>query len=49
MKNKKNSNDKSAVYRTHGLGKITAPTPLPASEPRGSKISGKGDLRGGRA
>ena len=48
MKNRKEINDKSSVYRTNGLGKITAPTALSPNEPKGVKITGKGDLRGGR-
>jgi hypothetical protein len=48
MKRSKNIQDKSAVYRSYGISKITAPTPLKADEPKGSKIVGKGDLRGGR-
>ena len=49
MKKTKNSPDKSAVYRSYGFGKIVAPTPTQKSEPKGSKITGKGDLRGGKA
>ena len=48
MKRKSNLSDKSEAYRTYGLSKITAPKPISKSEPRGSKIVGKGDLRGGR-
>ena len=47
MKRVTNTTDKSSVYRTNGLGKITAPTPLPKDEPRASKTVG-GDLRGGK-
>ena len=47
MKRVNETKDKSSVYRTMGLGKITAPTQLPKDEPRVTKISGKGDLRGG--
>ncbi len=44
---KKNNADKSAPYRTVGLGKITAPTPK-TDEPKSVRITGKGDLRGGK-
>ncbi|MBQ7363204.1 MAG: hypothetical protein IJW48_02010 [Clostridia bacterium] len=47
MKRANETKDKSSVYRTNGFGKITAPSPLPKGEPRGTKISGRGDLRGG--
>ena len=49
MKRKSNSSDKSEVYRTYGISKITAPNSISTSEPKGSKITGKGDLRGGRS
>ena len=48
MKRKNNLSDKSEAYRTYGISKITAPKSVSASEPKGSKIVGKGDLRGGR-
>ena len=48
MKRSNKTVDKSSVYRTNGLGKITAPSSLPKGEPRATKISGQGDLRGGK-
>ena len=48
MKKSNATTDKSTVYRTNGLGKITAPTPLSKFEPKGTKIVGRGDLRGGK-
>ena len=44
---KNNNSDKSAPYRTVGLGKITAPT-TKTGEPKSVKTTGKGDLRGGK-
>ena len=46
MKNK-NTNNKNP-YRTTGCGKIEAPNKIGKFEPKSSKITGKGDLRGGR-
>ncbi len=48
MKNKNNSSDKSAAYRALGFGKITAPASGAKSGVKNSKITGKGDLRGGK-
>ncbi len=48
MKKNTQTADKSAPYRTHGLGKITAPN-KPKDEPKASRIIGKGDLRDGGA
>lgn len=45
MKNK--SIDKSAPYRTYGLGKVTAPN-ADKNQPKVVKTVGKGDLRGGK-
>ena len=45
MKKNTQTTDKSAPYRTHSLEKIAAPT-KPKYEPKGSKISSGGDLRG---
>ncbi len=47
MKKTKTTTDKSGVYRTMGLGKITAPN-TEKNPPRVTKIVGKGDLRGGK-
>lgn len=47
MKKSTAKEDKSAVYRTTGFGKIKAPTPLPKDEPKVGKIVGRNDLRGG--
>lgn len=47
MKRVTNTCDKSAVYRTNGLGKITAPNSAKKDEPRAVKTVG-GDLRGGK-
>ena len=46
MKNKKFI-DKSAPYRTMGLGKITAPN-AEKDQPKSTKTVGKDDLRGGK-
>ena len=40
--------DKSAVYRTHSLSKITAPN-KPVAEPKASKIAKGGDMRSTKA
>ncbi len=48
MKRVKETKDKSSVYRTMSLGKITSPTPLSKDEPRAAKTEGRGDLRGGK-
>lgn len=48
MKKNISTNDKSAPYRTHSLGRIAAPT-KPKDEPKSSKITSGGDLRGKRA
>ena len=48
MRKTHETKDKSSVYRTNGLGKITAPTGVSANEPKGVKIVGTGDLRGGK-
>lgn len=45
MKKNIQTTDKSAPYRTHSLEKIVAPTKS-KNEPKGSKISSGGDLRG---
>lgn len=45
MKKNTNTTDKSAPYRTHSLGRISAPN-KPKDEPKGAKISTNGDLRG---
>lgn len=45
MKKQITTGDKSAPYRTTGLGKITAPT-KPKAEPKAGKITTNGDLRG---
>ena len=47
MKNKE-SIDKSAPYRTHGLGKITAPV-KPKDEPKSARTTASADLRGGKS
>ena len=45
MHNKKNNNtDKSAPYRTLGMGKINAPNKL-QNEPKARSIKSEGDLR----
>ena len=46
MKNK-NTNDKSAPYRSLGLQPIKAPV-KPSGEPKSTVKKGKGDLRGGK-
>ena len=43
MKNKNTS-----PYRTYNLEKINAPKPQSQTKVKASKISGKGDLRGGK-
>jgi len=47
MKNEK-CTDKSAPYRTLGIGKVTAPNSQ-KDQPKSTKTVGKGDLRGGKA
>ncbi len=41
------SQEKKNVYRSLGLGKITAPN-KPQDNPSGGRIQGKGDLRAGK-
>ena len=45
MKKNPNITDKSAAYRTHSLERISAPV-KPKAEPKSSKITSGGDLRG---
>ena len=48
MKKIKETIDKSEPYRTHGIGKITAPR-KPKEDPKATKTSTvTGDLRGGK-
>ncbi len=47
MKKRNETYDKSAPYRTNGLGKITAPTKK-EGEPRVTKTVAGGDMRGGK-
>lgn len=47
MNKKSEQTDKSAPYRTCGLGKIAAPV-TPKGEPKSTKTKGTGDLRGGK-
>ena len=48
MKKTNAGNDKSAPYRSFDYGKIDAPTKA-KNQPRSTVISGKKDLRGGKA
>lgn len=47
MKKTNENADKSTAYRTMGLNKISAPN-KEKNPPRAVKITGKGDLRGGK-
>ena len=47
MKKNINTADRSAPYRTHSIGKITAPV-KPQGEPKGSVIKTGGDMRSKR-
>ena len=47
MKNLNASKDKSEVYRTFSLNKITSPNEV-KGEPRATKTVAKADLRGGK-
>lgn len=47
MKKRNANQDKSAPYRTNGLGKIDAPTKK-EGEPRVTKTVSGGDMRGGK-
>ena len=48
MKKTKANGDYSSAYRKFDYNKITAPAPLYSSQPKGSVIKGKRDLRGGK-
>ena len=48
MKKNNTCPDKSSVYRRFDYGKINAPAPFPAKQPKPTVISSKRDLRGGR-
>ncbi len=44
---KNNTQDYSTPYRNLGIGRVNAPK-VQTGEPKASRITGKGDLRGGK-